>query len=250
MSEEPMAHGDVHRPVAQQSLAELIAEDARAALVFEAFGLHYCCGGSQTVEDAARDVGVPLAPLVGALSALRPLATSAEPDLASADPDVIARHLVDHHHAYVRQAAPVIHAWLDKLVTRHGTRHPELVDVRHRFSQLAAALTAQMAKEEAMLFPVIDEHCRARRSGLRPPPGPFGSLLDPIRALERDHLAAGDLMEHLHQITHGFTPPPDGCATFQLCYAELARFEHDLHQHIHLEANVLFPKTLDWENYL
>jgi len=102
-----------------------------------------------------------------------------------------------------------------------------------------------MVKEENVLFPFIDDLARADRDGSRAPRGPFGTILNPVRVMESDHALAGELLSRLHSLTNGYRVPDDACNTYRLCYQELARFEHDLHRHVHLENNVLFPRALD-----
>lgn len=228
-------------------LGEIVADDARTAVVLERFGLDYCCNGHQTLADAAAGRNVPLQEVLDALAALQisPAEREDWPDL-----DFLTRHIVKHHHRYVRETLPVLGAWLDKLVARHGTRHAELEEIRGLFAALGDELTTHMAKEEHLLFPFIDELAAARRAGTRRPPGPFVTVLHPIRVMESDHQGAGDLLLKLRTFTNGYTPPEDACTTFRLCYAELDRFERDLHRHIHLENNILFPKALQLEQEL
>lgn len=233
--------------VATQSLAQLVQADGRAAHVFETFGLDYCCGGKKTLGDAAAELGVPLAPILDALEALG-AATDADRDPAEwKDLDVLIRHIVDRHHGYVRSIVPSISAWLDRLVERHGARHPELPAVRNTFVELAVHLESHMMKEESILFPFIDELARASREGSRPPLGPFGTILNPVRVMEADHASIGALMKQLSLLTAGFNPPADACATYRSCYGELARFEQDLHRHVYLEDSVLFPSAVELE---
>jgi regulator of cell morphogenesis and NO signaling len=234
----------------QRSLGDVVSENARAATVLERFGLDYCCNGHQTLEDAAADRGVPLNEVVGALAAL------GDPTPADRAPaewehlDALTGHIIERHHRYVRDTCPTVNAWLDKLVARHASRHPELEEVRQTFADLSDELMTHMMKEENVLFPFINDLAVARRAGTRPPAGPFGTILNPVRVMESDHQAAGELLARLRTLTNGYTAPDDGCTTYRLCYGELARFEEDLHRHIHLENNVLFPRALEIEGRL
>lgn len=236
-------------PLEQRTLGELVTDYPRMAAIFDGLGLDYCCRGHQTLADAAANRGLPL-PAV--LQAIDPAAQPAadEPSIADFDLDALTRYIVDRHHRYVREMSPAISAWLDKLVTRHGTRHPELAEIRSRFAALKDELMAHMMKEEHILFPFIDELAAARRSGSRLPRGPFGTVINPVRVMEHDHRQVGDLMAELRVATGGFTPPTDACRTYQTCFAELANFEQDLHRHIHLENHVLFPRAIETETAL
>jgi regulator of cell morphogenesis and NO signaling len=233
--------------IAERSLSDIVNDDLRGATVFERFGLDYCCHGHQSLEEAARARGVAVATVVEALAALGAPTPDSQLPGAWEDLDVLTRHIFDHHHRYVRTSIPTLNTQLDKLVSRHGERHPELAQVRLTFRQLADELLSHLEKEENLLFPHIDEMAAAHRAGQTPPPGPFATALHPIRVMEADHTLAGDLMAHLRQLTGGFAPPADACTTYRACYAELAHFEADLHRHIHLENNVLFPRTMELE---
>jgi regulator of cell morphogenesis and NO signaling len=241
-----MPHSSVV-PIPQRTLADLVTENARAASVFERFGLDYCCHGRQSVEDAVARKGASLSEVVNAIDAL---GTPSPDDTLPADwehLDHLTRYIVTHHHRYVRESCPQLTQWLDKLVARHGPQHSELAEVRRTFYTLAEELLAHMQKEENVLFPFIDDLAAANRSSGRLPAGPFGMIQSPVRVMEADHELAGELVARLNSQTGGYTPPPDGCNTYRLCYAELARFERDLHQHIHLENNVLFPRAIELE---
>jgi len=245
-----MSTSHLPEPLAQQPLAEIVANDSRTAEVFERFGLDYCCRGQQTLETATRERRVALPDVVAALDALGP------PTAADRLPedwnhlDALTRHIVERHHHYAVSTIPVIRGWLDKLVDRHAARHPELREVRETFIELADELTTHMAKEESLLFPFINELAVAERAGSRLPRGPFGTILHPVRVMESDHEETGQLLQRLRDLTKDYQPPSDGCATYQLCYRELARFEGDLHRHVHLENNVLFPQAMELERSL
>jgi regulator of cell morphogenesis and NO signaling len=231
-------------------LGDLVMEHSQAAAIFERFGLDYCCHGHQTLAEAAQERGVTVDEVLNALASLGGPPVETSQAFGSADLDSVTRHIVDHHHHYVRETTPTITRWLDKLVLRHGTRHPELAEVRATFERIAEELMAHMAKEENILFPFIDAMAVARRAGERLPSGPFGTVLNPVRVMEEDHQLVGELLTRLRALTGGFAAPPDGCRTFTLCYAELARYAADLHRHIHLENHVLFPRALDLERAL
>lgn len=237
-------------PLAERSLGDIVRQDARAAGVLERFGLDYCCDGRQTLGKAATARQVPIAPVVEALEALGAPANAVGPDAEWDQLDALTHHIAERHHRYVRETTPTIRAWLEKLTARHGTRHPELARVRETFDALANDLEAHMSKEENILFPFINDLADARRAGGRLPASPFGTVLHPVRVMEADHRAAADLLGRLRTLTGNFALPDDACTTYRLCYAELERFESDLHWHVHLENNVLFPRALDLEQQL
>ena len=234
--------------ILQTRLADLVQEDPRITPVLDRFGLDYCCRGYRTLEEASIDQSVPVSEVLEELEAIgpRPDGTDAP---AWTDLPGLVRHIVTRHHRYVREHQPVLQALLDKLVNRHGERHKELAEVRAVFESLAEEMLQHMNKEENILFPYIET--LARTSAGQPRPfSPFGTILNPIRAMEQEHLEAGDLLARLRLLTDGYQAPADGCMSYRLCFEGLARFEADLHQHVHLENYVLFPRAIAMESAL
>jgi regulator of cell morphogenesis and NO signaling len=228
-------------------LADIVTADVRTAAVLDRAGLDYCCHGHQTLEDAAAAKGVSAAAVLAELDTLGPAAPADRTIGLEAELDALTEHIMATHHAYVREAAPRIQGWLEKLAARHGDRHPELREIRATFDWLSRDLGAHMIKEENILFPHIDALAAASRAGGRLPASPFGTILNPIGMMEEEHRHAGDQLESLRRLTRDYTPPEDGCTTYRLCYEELARFEGDLHRHVHAENNVLFPRAIELE---
>jgi len=156
--------------------------------------------------------------------------------------------IVATHHRYLRERQPILQGWLATLAERHGANHPEFHQVRAAFETLSVALLRHMDKEENILFPYVEALWHAREHGRPSPANPFGTIVNPIRMMEQEHREAEDLLARLRLLTDGYQPPKDGCTTCRACYAELARFDADLHQHVHLENDVLFPRAMALEN--
>jgi regulator of cell morphogenesis and NO signaling len=229
----------------QTTVGDIVAADFRTAAVFESFGIDFCCGGRHEFADACRQAAADPAAVRHALDALPP-ADVARDDFASAPLEQLIDHIVDTHHAYVRSALPTIGRYLEKLVEAHGARHPELVRILTVFRDLRADFERHLIKEEQVLFPYVrDLATTTRPCGVSM--SPFGTVENPIRMLEREHLEAGDEMRAIRALTHGYEIPADGCGTYEVCMAELWRFERDLHRHVHLENNVLFPRAIQLE---
>jgi regulator of cell morphogenesis and NO signaling len=148
----------------------------------------------------------------------------------------------------VREALPVLRQHTQKIAAVHGERHAELVHIARLFARVADEMTEHMAKEEQILFPFIAQAANAVAGGRVPPVPPFGTVENPIRMMEHEHRFVGDAMAEMRSLTSGFTPPEDACATYRVCLQELAAFEQDLHAHVHLENNILFPKAVALEN--
>ncbi|MBI2185803.1 MAG: hemerythrin domain-containing protein [Acidobacteria bacterium] len=157
--------------------------------------------------------------------------------------DRLIDHIVATHHAYVRSAVPRIAGYLTRLTEDHGTRHPELARIAAEFDTLGRDLLEHLLKEEYVLFPYI----RELAGDGAPLPSPFGTVENPIRMMEREHEDASAHVRAIRRLSADYTPPADGCSTYHVCFDELAQFERDLHRHIHLEDNVLFPTAVELE---
>ena len=228
---------------AQTTIREAVVADFRAAAVFDRHGIDFCCGGRRTIVDACRDRHLQPDAVLKELAEACATPRSDDPNYAEWEPDTLAAFIVGHHHAYVRRALPSITARTQKVAAVHGERHPELLDVARLWAGVAEDMTVHMAKEEAVLFPYVAVLATAARTGRAVPPPPFGAIENPIRVMEAEHDATGDAMAGIRSLTDGYTAPADACATYRICLQELEEFERDLHVHVHLENNVLFPKA-------
>ena len=224
-------------------LREIVARDFRAGAILDRYGLDYCCGGALTLGEGCQKRGISVERVASDLEALDPH-TREEPEQ---DPAALIDRIVSRHHAYVRGAMPAIQHHLAKVVAAHGVHHPELRLVEARFSKLATDLSLHMVKEERVLFPYVRALADAVSLGAPPPPDMFGTVQNPIRMMEVEHQEAGQDVETIRELTHGYAIPPDACATYSVVLRELDAFEKDLHVHVHLENNVLFPKAVELE---
>jgi regulator of cell morphogenesis and NO signaling len=225
------------------TVGEIVGHDFRAAAVFEQYGVDFCCGGRRSLVEACRAAAVDPATVERALQALPPSEASAD-DVTQWPIERLIVHIVTTHHAYIRSVLPLMGRYLAKLVEVHGPRHPELSRIAVTFDQMGNELLQHLMKEERVLFPYLRELATATHGA---PASPFGTVENPIRMMEREHRDAGDEMRLIRELTNGYTAPPDGCTTYRMCFAELAQFERDLHRHVHLENNLLFPKAVELE---
>ena len=225
-------------------IRDIVADDFRAASVFERHGIDFCCGGNRPVAEACRELGVDAAALQAELEAvLGARRTRRLPRFNTWELDLLTGYIVSNHHGYVRQA--IADAARPHAQGGRGPRRapPRGGGDRRAFETVAQELTQHMVKEEHVLFPYIDALVAAGRGGSMPG-APFGAVANPIRMMEIEHQAAGDAMAAIRQLSGDYTPPADACTTFKVTYQELQAFEADLHQHVHLENNILFPKAL------
>ena len=232
-------------PSENVTVGDIVAADFRAAAIFEGFGIDFCCGGRRSLADACRSASAQPADVLRALQELPAVAPEDDDDVARWPLDRLVDHIVTTHHTYVRTAMPAILRRLVKLEQTHGARHPELRRVIEVFQEISADMNQHMLKEEHVLFPYIRDLAARTGDGQTCLYGrnPFGSVDNPIRMMEREHKEAADALRIIRELTRGYAAPADGCATYELCMADLQRFERDLHRHVHLENNVLFPKA-------
>ena len=231
-------------PFQRLTVGEIVATDFRTARVFEELGIDFCCGGRRSMVEACRTAAVEPAVVERAIAELPPVAENDPTDVRRWPVDGLIDHILTTHHVYVRSTLPTIARYLTKLVEVHAGRHPELVRIAMSFDQMGRDLLQHMMKEERVLFPYIRELAASHGGATR---SPFGTVENPIRMMEREHREASDEMRLIRELTNGYVAPADGCSTYRVCVAELAAFERDLHRHVHLENNVLFPKAIELE---
>jgi regulator of cell morphogenesis and NO signaling len=229
-----------------KTVRELALEVPNATRVFERLRIDYCCGGGRNIADACRVVGVRLDELSSLLEEAGAVRDSSH-DFAAGPLSDLIRHILDTHHVYTREESARIQALLDKVCGKHGANHPELREVRDLFLKLDADLQPHMFKEEQILFPYILRLEAAAAAGAPAPFAPFGTVNNPVRMMMFEHDTAGDFLRELRAAARDFRAPDDACMSFRALYQALEDFEKDLHQHIHLENNVLFPRAVELE---
>ena len=228
------------------TIRDIVADDFRAAAVFQKHGIDFCCGGNQPIADACQEKGIDDQVVLGELEAA--LTPGGEvPRFKTWELDFLADYIVANHHVYVRGAIETIGAHTRRVAEVHGQHHPEVVAIAERFAEVADEMTRHMFKEERMLFPYISGLAAAARTGSPLAAAPFGTAANPIRMMEAEHESAGAAMVEIRRLSGNYAPPDDACTTYRVSYQELEAFEADLHRHVHLENNILFPKALRLE---
>lgn len=231
---------------AEKTVGQMVAENPEAARIFEKAGIDYCCGGHRSLEEACSKSRMPLSEVAAMLESAAP--TCADRDWLTASQSDLVDHIVTKHHGYVRQELPRLTALIAKVNGVHGKNHPELAPIARTFADIENEMTMHMMKEEKILFPyIVDMEKAAQGKGVRPMPM-FGTVQNPIRMMMMEHDSAGANLKTIRELSSDYTPPADGCASYGVLYEALAAFEADLHQHIHLENNILFPRAVKMEN--
>lgn len=231
-----------------QTVSEIARQYPAAVPVFEALGIDYCCGGNRPLELACAKHNVALNLVLSDLSSVlvtRPAEDERHWTTASlAD---LSAYIVEQHHAYAKRELPRLAALAAKVKARHGHLHPELHQIREIVNALHSEMCTHMLKEEQVLFPRLKVVEDAAEAGVPPAPAFFGALINPIRHMMNDHDDTGHLLKSLRNLTHNYRLPEDACASYRALYDGLEAFEKDVHQHIHLENNILFPRALEFE---
>ena len=233
----------------EKTVRELALENPAATRVFEKLGIDYCCGGNKSLEQACRAANLSVDEVIDSLEVANHStnAVQAIHDWQTEPLADLISHITNTHHKYTREELARLAPLFDKVCSVHGKNHPELQPVRASFQGLVQELTTHMMKEERVLFPYIVRMEETVIQNEPILPSPFGSVQNPVLMMEHEHDSAGNALRAMREGSSGYTPPPDACISYQTLYKALAELEADLHQHIHLENNILFPRAIAME---
>ncbi len=226
---------------------DIALANSSARHVLESARVDYCCGGGKSLQEACTHAGVNPEEILLKLDENSRHIDPSEADWTIAPLSVLTAHIKNHHHKYVRHAIAHILPLLEKVVAKHGSHRPELAEITSAFRAVAKEMTAHMQKEEMILFPFIDALDQAAMAHSAPERPFFQSVRNPIFAMMNEHDAAGDLVKQIRKASADYQPPEDSCTSYKALFQELQEFERDLHQHVHLENNILFPRAVAME---
>jgi regulator of cell morphogenesis and NO signaling len=227
-----------------KSIGQLAVEMPHIIGTLERWKIDYCCHGSRSIQDALADSGLPVEELMKAIGTDR---SDRGVDWSRTSLQALLRFILDTHHVYTRQALDTVWQLAHKVAARHGQNHGEVLHVRDLVVELTNDLMPHMMKEEQVLFPYVIELEAAVTTGDPVPQSCFGTVANPIQMMLREHDRAGELLLALRHATVDYALPEDACLSFRALYEQLQQLEEDLHRHIHLENNVLFPRALELE---
>jgi regulator of cell morphogenesis and NO signaling len=235
-----------------QTVREVALNVPAATRVFEQFGIDYCCGGNRSLESACSAAKVSVQKVLESISSAVQLAeirqgVPAEMDWKTAPLADLIAHINNTHHKYTREEIARLGPLFEKVCRVHGASHAELMKIRDDFQALAQELTTHMMKEERMLFPFIERMEEALIAGDPVIPAPFGTVNNPISMMMHEHDTAGNLLRSMRTLSSDYAPPEGACFSYRTLYSALQEFERDLHQHIHLENNILFSRAVEME---
>ena len=231
----------------ESTVREVAVQLPESTRLFERLKIDYCCGGNQPLAQACAAAGVDVVDVMGMLAGVSQPAEKSDIAFQDASLPELIKHIVETHHVFTKTEMDRLQLLVDKVLHAHGGNHPELIHLGELWLQLCADLKPHMFKEEQVLFPYIVAMAQAAEHNQPGPFAPFGTVNNPIRMMMSEHDAAGEILRELRKLSRDYKTPDDACLTYQTFYEALEAFEQDLHQHIHLENNLLFPKAAKLE---
>ena len=233
-----------------ETIGEIVAKDYRKAQVFKNMGIDFCCGGKKTIAEACEKKGIDAKEVERQLEAIKGESSSSENDFQNWDLGFLSDYIINTHHRYVRENTAFILELAQKVARVHGEKHPELLQVAELFSRIGDDLTLHMLKEEKILFPFIKELAQVYNTGGMLPSVNFGKISVPIQVMDSEHEQVGGDFETIRKITLNYRLPADACTSYTILFKKLEEYENDLHRHVHLESNILFPNAIKLEKEL
>ncbi len=229
--------------VQEKTIGQMVAEDYRIAQVFKNHKIDFCCQGNRSIKEVAEKHSLEADALLREIDQVQQQPNNGNIDFKSWPIDLLADYIEKKHHRYVEERIPVLKQYLDKLCKVHGEKHPELLEINEHFIASAGELAKHMKKEELILFPWVRQMVKARQQNEPLGKPHFGSVQHPISTMMQEHDNEGERFRKIASLSNQYKPPADGCNTYHVGFSLLQEFEEDLHRHIHLENNILFPKA-------
>jgi len=230
------------------TLSEIVRDNFHTASIFEKYNLDFCCNGKRTLAEACKGKGINPKGIINEIENINSASAKAEIKPDEWNLNFLIEYIINNHHSYVNRMLPVISAHTHKVATMHGENHPETKRIAEIFFAINNEMKHHMMKEEKILFPHINMLVKAGNNGGSSGKPYFGTIKNPISMMEAEHQSAGDGMFEIKKLTNNYVPPVDACETYKITIKELKEFEEDLHKHVHLENNILFPKAIELEN--
>ncbi len=226
------------------TIGEIVATDFRTATIFSKYNIDFCCKGNRTLEEACKNKNTKPDEINIELNQISNSIKSQDIDYNSWSLDFLSDYIINIHHKYIVEKTPILNQYITKLCKVHGANHPELFEINELFKQISINLATHMQKEELVLFPYIKSMINAKSNKLANTSPHFKTITNPITIMEEEHTAEGERIAKISELTKNYMPPEDGCTTYKVTFQMLKDFQEDLHRHIHLENNILFPKAI------
>lgn len=239
-----------HEEEGKESIGQLAIKDLRKAAIFKKYGLDFCCGGKKTVREACADKGLDATKVEQELQqAEKHQDGGRQVDYTRWSLDFLADYILNTHHSYVREALPELRGYASKVAKVHGENHKELKHIQQLMEEINEELLDHMEQEERQLFPYVKQLVQAKNN-MQSPLRQARSLSELVESMEKDHDSVGRAFDLIRKLSDGYSLPQDACASYSLLFKMLQEFEEDLHQHVNLENNLLFPKAIELEKEL
>jgi len=230
------------------TLGEMVTKDIRVTEIFAKYGLDFCCGSNETFTKACKDKQIDKTLIEREISKLNQKNKKNQLNFNNWELDYLADYIVNTHHIFIKNNINIIYDLCKKVAKVHGENHKELIETSALFKTLVAETRPHMFKEETILFPYIKKLVNSNQNNV--PFNQEGTIKNPLRKLMVEHSSVGSITKKIRTLNHSYTLPEDACSTYQLLFTKLIEFEQDLHQHVYLENNILFPKTILLEEKL
>lgn len=227
-------------------IADVVSENIKAADIFKKYGIDFCCGGGISIAKACEKKNISPEELMFELKSLDDKILPSQ-NFNKWELDFLIDYIINTHHVYVLEAIELLDAYTSKVAKVHGEQHPPVVAIQDLFNTMKVELLNHLQKEERVLFPYIKQLVKSKKENSPVAAAHFGTVQNPISIMEAEHESAGDIMKEIAALSMDYTPPEWACNTFKALYAKLQEFEQDLHLHVHLENNILFPKAIELE---
>ena len=229
---------------ANRTIGEIVAEDYRTAKVFEAYGIDFCCGGNVALGATCKEKDINLAALTQELEAVKSQPVEHSQNFYAWELSFLADYIVNVHHGYLNENTEKINSYVQKIADVHGASHPEVIEIASIFSKIAADLMTHLTEEEEIFFPALKRCNSNEQTGITPAEKDVAIIKESLKNLTAEHEEIGDAIHKIHHLADGYAVPDNVCNTFMVTYRKLKEFEDDIHKHVHLENNILFPKGL------
>ena len=230
-------------PIETATIGAIVAADYRTAKVFEARGIDFCCGGKIPLATACAQNGLDLALIMRELEAVQNEPGNRSENYGAWSLSFLADYIVNTHHVYLKENDDQIAAYARKIAGVHGANHPEVIEIAALFAKIATDMTAHLKEEEEVFFPAVKRAEAAKTSGQQPAAEDRETMRTSLERLHREHEEIGEAVHAIRHLARDYAIPSDACNTFTVTYQKLKEFEDDLHKHVHLENNILFPKA-------
>jgi len=229
--------------LSEKTIGEIVADDFRTAGVFEQHGIDFCCGGKVVLSATCKGKGIELAEIIAEINAVKNEPVERPLNYASWELPFLADYIVTVHHAYLKENTGQIAAYAHKIAAVHGARHPEVIEIAAVFDTIATDLAGHLREEEEVFFPAVKRAAAARKAASAPSAQDIETIRNLIKKLGHEHEVIGNAFHTIRHLPKEYAVPGDVCNTFMVTYQKLKEYEDDLHKHVHLENNILFPKA-------